>query len=196
MKTIYVMRHGHTVLDVDKRSDGWLDMPLSDAGLESLIEAQQYLKMVPLTKIIASDLKRVKQTAELIKSGTVSDPKIAVNSDSRTWNLGVLAGMKKRYGRPEVQRLIDMPESAPVGGESFNDFKARFMPWFTKQTAGAGPVLYVGSGSNLRLLGAQLLGDADALDLDEGGLACLYSTGDSWYCSVILGADDQQEEVS
>ena len=81
MKTIYVMRHGHTVLDVDKRSDGWLDMPLSDTGLESLIEAQQYLKMVPLTKIITSDLKRTKQTAELIESGMISDPKVAVSSE-------------------------------------------------------------------------------------------------------------------
>ena len=40
--------------------------------------------------------------------------------------------MKKRYGRPEVQRLIDNPAEAPTGGESFNDFKARFMPWFDK----------------------------------------------------------------
>ncbi len=195
MKTIYVMRHGHTVLDVNKRSDGFLDFPLSDAGLESLIEAQQYLKMVPLTKIIGSDLKRVKQTAEVIESGVISDPKVVVASEARTWNLGVIAGTKKRYGRPEVQRLIDNPAEAPTGGESFNDFKARFMPWFEKQTTG-GLVLFVGSGSNLRLLGSTLLGDADALDLDEGGLACLYSTGDSWYCSVIMGADDQQEEVS
>ncbi len=153
MKTIYVMRHGHTVLDVNKRSDGFLDFPLSDAGLESLIEAQQYLKMVPLTKIIGSDLKRVKQTAEVIESGVISDPKVVVASEARTWNLGVIAGTKKRYGRPEVQRLIDNPAEAPTGGESFNDFKARFMPWFEKQTTG-GLVLFVGSGSNLRLLGA------------------------------------------
>ena len=195
MKQIYVARHGHTVLDADKRSDGFLDFPLSDVGLVSLIEAQQYLKMVPLTKIIGSDLKRVKQTAEVIESGVISDPKVVVASEARTWNLGVIAGTKKRYGRPEVQRLIDNPAEAPTGGESFNDFKARFMPWFEKQTTG-GLVLFVGSGSNLRLLGSTLLGDADALDLDEGGLACLYSTGDAWYCSVIMGADDQQKEVS
>ena len=195
MKTIYAMRHGHTVLDVNKRSDGFLDFPLSDAGLESLIEAQQYLKMVPLTKIIGSDLKRVKQTAEVIESGVISDPKVVVASEARTWKFGVIAGTKKRYGRPEVQRLIDNPAEAPTGGESFNDFKARFMPWFEKQTTG-GLVLFVGSGSNFRLLGAQLFGDADALDLDEGGLACLYNTGDSWYCSVLMGADDQQGEIS
>ena len=196
MKEIYVMRHGHTVLDADKRSDGFLDFPLSDVGLVSLIQAQQYLKMVPLTKIITADLKRTKQTAELIESGTISDPKLVVASEARTWNLGVIAGTKKRYGRPEVQRLIDNPTDAPQGGESYNDFKGRFLPWFNKQIAGSDCLLYVGSGSNLRLLGFELLGDMDALDLDEGGLACLYNADGSWYCNVIMGADDNKDEVS
>jgi broad specificity phosphatase PhoE len=196
VKEIYVMRHGHTVLDADKRSDGFLDFPLSDVGLVSLVEAQQYLKMIPLTKIITADLKRTKQTAELIESGTISDPKLVVSSEARTWNLGVIAGTKKRYGRPEVQRLIDDPTSAPAGGESYNDFKGRFLPWFNKQIAGSDCLLYVGSGSNLRLLGFELLGDMDALDLDEGGLACLYNVDETWYCSVIMGADDQKDEVS
>ena len=196
MKQIYVARHGHTVLDADKRSDGFLDFPLSDVGLVSLVPAQQYLKMVPLTKIITADLKRTKQTAELIESGTISDPKLVVAGEARTWNLGVIAGTKKRYGRPEVQRLIDNPASAPAGGESYNDFKGRFLPWFNKQSASSDCLLYVGSGSNLRLLGFELLGDMDALDLDEGGLACLYETDGKWFCNVIMGADDQQEEVS
>ncbi len=196
MKEIYVMRHGHTVLDADKRSDGFLDFPLSDVGLVSLVPAQQYLKMVPLTKIITADLKRTKQTAELIESGTMSDPKVVACGEARTWNLGVIAGTKKRYGRPEVQRLIDDPGSAPTGGESYNDFKGRFLPWFNKQIASSDCLLYVGSGSNLRLLGFELLGDMDALDLDEGGLACLYEMDGTWYCNVIMGADDQQDEVS
>ncbi len=196
MKSIYVMRHGHTVLDVSKRSDGFLDFPLSDEGLLSVVDAQQYLKAVPLTKIITADLKRTKQTAELIESGTVSNPKVVTASEARTWNLGVIAGTKKRYGRPEVQRLIDNPAEAPAGGESFNEFCARFCPWFKKQTAGDGDVLFVGSGSNLRLLGQEYVGDMDALDLDEGGLACLHNLDGSWYCEVIMGADDLQEEVS
>ena len=190
------MRHGHTVLDADKRSDGFLDFPLSDVGLVSLVQAQQYLKMVPLTKIITADLKRTKQTAELIESGTESDPKVIVASEARTWDLGVIAGTKKRYGRPEVQRLIDNPDEAPTGGESYNTFKARFLPWFNKQIASSDCLLYVGSGSNLRLLGFELLSDMDALDLDEGGLACLYEIEGSWDCSVIMGADDQKDEVS
>ena len=196
MKSIFAMRHGHTVLDADKRSDGFLDFPLSDVGLVSLVPAQQYLKMVPLTKIITADLKRTKQTAELIESGTISDPKLIVSGEARTWNLGVIAGTKKRYGRPEVQRLIDNPSEAPTGGESYDDFKGRFFPWFKKQIANCDCLLYVGSGSNLRLLGFELLGDMDALDLDEGGLACLYEMDGTWYCNVIMGPDDTAEEVS
>jgi broad specificity phosphatase PhoE len=184
------------VLDASKRSDGFLDFPLSDDGRMSVVEAQQFLKKIPLTKIITADLKRTKETAEIIASGTMSNPEVVAAPEGRTWNLGTIAGMKKRYGRPEVQALIDDPDKWPEGGESYNFFQNRFLPWFKEQTAGRGPILYVGSGSNLRLLGFAFTGDMDALDLDEGGLACLHIPAAQAYCEVILGADDQQEEVS
>lgn len=196
---VYVMRHGSTVLDVARRSDGWLDMPLSDAGRLGLMAAQQYLKTVPLVCIYAPDMKRTVETAQIIKSGTLSNPDVEVSNDARTWNLGILAGTRKRYGRPEVQKLIDNPDRAPMGGESFNDFRDRFLPWFdeaTEDATRAQPVLYVGSGSNLRLLGQTLLGDPELLDLDEGGLACLHNVGGQWHAEVVLGADDSRDEVS
>jgi len=189
MGCVYLMRHGCTVLDVDKRSDGWLDMPLSDDGRLGVIPAQQALKTVPLKTIYASDLKRVQETAELVKSGTVADPNIVTADAARTWNLGVIAGTRKRYGRPEVQRLIDNPSEAPLGGESFSDYKDRFWPWFEDKIDKATrlkPILYVGSGSNMRLIGKELFGDADKLDLDEGGLACLHRVGDKWHCEILL----------
>ena len=197
MKSIYVMRHGRTVLDVDRRSDGWLDMPLSDEGRLKLIDVQQYLKTKPLKTIFSPDLKRTQETANIIRSGTISNPKMVSANPARTWNLGMLAGMKKRYGRPEVQKLIDEPDTAPKGGESFNAFKGRFMPWFNKNVANAKtPVLFIGSGSNLRLLGQELLGDPDDLDLDEGGLACLCQINGNWYCEIVSGGEDTQGDIS
>jgi broad specificity phosphatase PhoE len=196
---VYLMRHGHTVLDVDRRSDGWLNMPLSDDGRLGLMAAQQYLKTVPLKTIVTSDLKRAHETAELVKSGTLSDPSVKASPDGRTWNLGIIAGTRKRYGRPEVERLVNNPDTAPMGGESFNTFRDRFLPWFSKQTekaTRAQPVLYVGSGSNLRLLGQVLAGDPDVLDLDEAGLACLHMVDGRWHVEVILGPDDSRDEVS
>ena len=196
---VYLMRHGSTVMDVEKRSDGWLDMPLSDDGRMGLIPAQQYLKAVPLKRIVASNLKRATETAHIIASGTLSKPEVTSEPEGRTWNLGIIAGTRKRYGRPEVQKLVDNPASAPMGGESFNDFSDRFLPWFNEQTKDAtrlDPILYVGSGSNLRLLGQTLFGDPDQLDLDEGGLVALHKLGDEWTCEVVMGGEDQQDEVS
>lgn len=196
---IYLMRHGHTVLDASHRSDGWLDMPLSDAGRLALIPAQQHLKTVPLACIYCPNLKRTVETAQIIKSGTLSQPDVEIANDARTWNLGILAGTRKRYGRPEVQKLMENPDRAPMGGESFNDFRDRFLPWFneaTEDATRAQPVLYVGSGSNLRLLGQALLGDVEAVDLDEGGLACLHYVNGKWCGEVILGPDDQSDDIS
>jgi len=196
---VYLMRHGSTVLDVTRRSDGWLDMPLSDDGRLSVVPAQQYLKTIPLKTIVCADLKRTKQTAHIVASGTMSDPDVVPANDGRTWNLGIIAGTKKQYGRPEVQKLIDSPDTAPMGGESFNDFRDRFLPWFNEQVESAtrvDPVLYVGSGSNLRLIGQTLFGDADALDLDEGGLVCLHKVGESWNYEVVMGGEEYDGDIS
>lgn len=198
--SIYLMRHGHTVLDVDKRSDGFLDFPLSDKGRLGVIDAQQYLKTIPLVCIYAADLKRTSETAHIIQSGTMSSPKIEKSDEGRTWNLGVLAGTAKTQSKPKVELLIQDPDSRPMGGESFNEFKARFLPWFDKvsgKVAKSGkPALYVGSGSNLRLIGAAKLGDIDLLDLDEGGLAVLHSVDGEWHAEVVMGADDDGDQVS
>jgi broad specificity phosphatase PhoE len=190
---IYIMRHGRTAMDVEHRSDGWLDMPLSDDGQLELIDTQQYLKLVPLTKIYTPDLKRTVETAELIKSGVISDPKVVIDDAAKTWNLGILAGTPKKESRPKVKALIANQTAKPLGGESYKDFTGRFMPWFNKRAAEVhktgSPILIVCSGSNLRCLGGYLLGDEDAVDVDEGGLACLRQSAMGWSGGVIVGGE-------
>lgn len=194
---VYLMRHGRTALDMEKRSDGWLDLPLSDEGQRQLIDSQQLLKHVPLSTIYTPDLKRTKETADLIQSGTPG-AKIVVNDKLKTWNLGLLAGTKKRYSRPEVQQLMDNPKASPPGGEPYGTFMARFLPEFTKlaskaQRAGQ-PILIVCSGSNLRCLGKTFLGGEDVIDLDEGGLACMRVTSYGFTGEVIHGGEPRDDE--
>ncbi len=198
--TIYLMRHGSTVFDVERRSDGWLDFPLSDEGRLSLINAQQYLKKIPLAAIYEPGLRRTAETAHIVKSGALTDPPVHTEPQAKTWNLGILAGTRKRYGRPEVQKLMQDPDRAPAGGESFNAFRGRFLPWFSKiayKVIKSGePVLIVCSGSNLRCLGQALDNDPDAFDLDEGGLAQLDYIGGQWHSEVLFGAEDATQHVS
>jgi probable phosphoglycerate mutase len=197
--SVYLMRHGRTALDVDHRSDGWLDLPLSDKGRTGVIDAQQHMKMIPLKGIYAADLKRTVETAEIVKSGTQSNPKIHKDDDLKTWNLGVLSGVRKEIGRPLVEQLVATPEEAPEGGESLNDFKERFLPAFERLAAKAtmiAPCLFVLSGSNLRTLGQEWLGDSEKLDLDEGGLAVCRYAGGQWNVDVLFGHEDASHYVS
>lgn len=200
MCTIYLLRHGRTPLDNLKRSDGWLDLPLSDKGRIGLIPAQQYLKLEPIKHIHTSPLRRTTETAHIIQSGIISAPNVTTAPEAMTWDLGILAGTPKRYSHPKVQRLMDSPGTKPKGGESYNAFEKRFMPWFMKQVAEAKthgkPVLVVGSGSNLRAVGKALFGDPEAFNLDEGGLVELTEKDGKWTKKIIFGDEDKAEHVS
>jgi broad specificity phosphatase PhoE len=177
-------------MDTVHRSDGLIDLPLSDSGRLGLIAAQQYLKTVPLRVIYAAPLKRTTETAEIIRSGVLSDPKIIICPEAITWDLGKLSGMQKRYSRPEVDELLKHPAVRAPSGESYSNFKRRYVPWFYGRAASAKkPILIVGSGSNFRLLGDVLFDDPEALNLDEGGLAILRQLG-GWHKEIILGEED------
>ena len=192
--TVYIIRHGRTALDVEHRSDSWLDLPLSDEGQLELIDSQQYLKTIPIDCIYAPSLIRTQETAKIIQSGTLSKPDIETTDDAKTWNLGVLAGTKKEQGRPKVKELMASPDRAPMGGETYNQFRERFLTWFEEQADEAiesgKPILIVCSGSNLRCLGQELFGDMDKIDLDEGGLAALHHVDGEWHEEVLFGHED------
>lgn len=189
--TIYLLRHGRTAMDTLKRSDGWLDLPLSDRGRIGLIPAQQYLKLEPLKTIYAAPLRRTQETAHIVQSGVLKGPDVIPAPKAMTWDLGVLSGTRKEESRPKIKQLINAPEERPIGGETHNEFRKRFMSWFkerVREARGDGkPLLIVCSGSNLRLLGTELFDDQDAFNLDEGGLVCLNNVDGQWHKEVIFG---------
>jgi broad specificity phosphatase PhoE len=197
---IYIMRHGRTALDALKRSDGWLDFPLTDDGRRGIIPTQQYLKDIPkpLCCIYAPSLKRTQETAEIIQSGMGVEPADIVASDAaRTWNLGKkLLGGKKYPNRPVVKHYMNHPNEVPEDGESLNQFKKRFLTWFNdlRDEKRAGPILLVLSGSNIREISELLTKDRETLDLDEGGLLELHCKKGRWFGTVILGSKHESKE--
>lgn len=197
-KHIYVMRHGRTALDAMKRSDGWLDFPLTDEGRRGTMKAQQYLKDLPtpLKRIYAPTLKRTHETAHIIQSGMGLKPPEIVPSDiARTWNLGTeLIGSKKKPSKPIVKFFMRHPDKTPAGGESMNDFCKRFLDWFKERQDEDGPILLVLSGSNIREISKLLSGDRETYDLDESGLLRLTPIGNMLAGTVIFGGKHSSEE--
>lgn len=198
--SLFIMRHGRTALDPTHRSDGWLDLPLSDDGRVRLLTAQQYLKDIPLTRVYAPSFLRTSESANIISSGNINHPQVVVASDdAKTWNLGVFAGTQKKPNKPKVAYFMDHPDKSPEGGESYNNFVHRFTPWLESRKRevmeGQGPYLLVLSGSNLREIGMQEEEDREVYDLDEGGLLLgIPSAKGKWDWKVVFGHKDESNE--
>jgi broad specificity phosphatase PhoE len=197
---IFVMRHGQTALDQAHRSDGWLDLPLSDDGRQSVVKTlSDHLKSVPITRIYAPDLKRNEETAHIIQSGLPDNPEVVVAPEAKTWDLGSLAGDPKKPNKPIVKNLLAHPEKSAPNGESYNDFTKRFDKWLNareKEAKASGPLLLILSGSACRRISELTMDDRNVLDIDESGLFVLHPSGSDWTAEVINGHSDADDEAS
>lgn len=63
---LFLVRHGETVWNVERRCQGHTDIPLNEKGLEQAEKLGRYLQNVQLDAVYASDLSRARQTAEKI----------------------------------------------------------------------------------------------------------------------------------
>ncbi len=65
---VYVVRHGQTEWNVQKKVMGRVDAPLTEIGIEQANEVSKNLENIDIDLIICSPLKRAKQTAEIINN--------------------------------------------------------------------------------------------------------------------------------
>jgi len=128
MGKLILVRHGHTCLNVpgrDERLRGWLDIPLDDQGLQEAAETAERLEDYPVEAIYSSDLRRARQTAEVLRRRTGA-PRVATSKDLRPWNLGVFCGQRVYDILPFLNLLNQHPDMVAPSGESFYQFYGRY----------------------------------------------------------------------
>lgn len=118
---IYLVRHGETVWNVEKRLQGWKDSPLTDNGQRSARRLAKRLQGISLDKIFTSDQRRALTTAEIIKNDR-SIP-IEVLSNLRELNFGSWEGMtiseiEDKYPLEYNTYKTEPDKYISVGGES------------------------------------------------------------------------------
>jgi broad specificity phosphatase PhoE len=133
MGKLILVRHGRTPLNApgnDERLRGWLDIPLDEHGLEEAEEAGERLRDCGVEVIYSSDLRRARQTAEIVRRHTKS-PVLATH-ELRPWNLGVFTGQRVRDILPFLNQLNQHPSLAAPSGESYHQFYGRYAARLTK----------------------------------------------------------------
>lgn len=171
--SLWLLRHGKTRLNGEGEDDkirGHLNVPLDDVGRKQADDLAQDAKAYGLDTLHSSDLARATQTAKPVADASGIGA-VETSDAYRPWNLGDFQGESSKSATPQLRAYVqDKPDEAVPGGESFNDFKGRFIPAFEKLLAEARSGKTVGLVThyrNAKLAQAYLDGGADGdLDLD------------------------------
>ena len=131
MRQVQIIRHGATKLNNDDvsvdRIRGWKDIPLSEDGEKEAHTLAAKVAKAPPDGIVSSDLKRAHDTAKII-SDKANVPILDVSEHFRPWNVGEYSGQVTSKAIPILGDYASNKPDEPVpGGESFNQFKDRFL---------------------------------------------------------------------
>ncbi|HAQ40739.1 MAG TPA: histidine phosphatase family protein [Clostridiales bacterium] len=91
---IYLVRHGKSEANIQKRYCGITDAELSQKGIEQAIQAGRNLKSEWIANIYSSPLKRAADTAKFIcRENNIDESKIITEDCLREVNFGVFENM-------------------------------------------------------------------------------------------------------
>ncbi|WP_459502740.1 histidine phosphatase family protein [Bacillus sp. C1] len=93
--TLYITRHGKTILNTNKRVQGWADSPLVEKGVEIAKGLGNGLQDIPFVDAYSSDSGRAIETANLVvKYSGQLHLKPEQRKDLRELNFGIFEGDK------------------------------------------------------------------------------------------------------
>ncbi|MGM0378107.1 MAG: alpha-ribazole phosphatase [Bacillota bacterium] len=149
MRKIYLIRHGQTDANVEKRYCGWTDINLNSKGIKQAKKIGKKLSNLNIENFFASDLKRVKETAKYINKYHKKD--ITYLKEIREMNFGDFENLtfkeiSKKY--PEQREKIvsnNLTYQFP-NGESLKELYDRSIKTFKKLLKNKGNILIVSHG--------------------------------------------------
>lgn len=151
MTTVYLIRHGQTQGNLERRYIGSTDQPLCPAGREALAGR----RMPPVDRVYASPLRRCRETAVLLYPGA----EVEIVPDFRECDFGEfeMKTYEELKDSPAYRAWLDTGGvSAPPGGEGKDNFRRRTVAAFRSLAArwrgGETAALVVHGGTIMTLL--------------------------------------------
>jgi broad specificity phosphatase PhoE len=128
MTRLYIIRHGETYWNTEKRMQGHLDSELTETGKRQARLLSEALADIEFDAIYSSSSGRTMETARII-AGKRSTPIIPLDSlkeiNLGEWEGRVFTDVEKRYPE-QYKNFWENPHLyIPAGGEEFSDVKNR-----------------------------------------------------------------------
>lgn len=139
MSQLVIIRHGQSEWNKANRFTGWVDVDLSEKGVEEAHHAATLLKDYKFDKAYTSVLKRATRTLEIILNDTDQTAIPVIHSEKLNERMyGDLQGknkdeMREEYGEEQVHIWRRSYDVAPPNGESLKDTAERVLPYFEEK---------------------------------------------------------------
>ena len=194
MPTLVLLRHGQSQWNLENKFTGWVDVPLTEKGIEEAHRAGRLLVESGITFVRAftSELQRAQETLRIaLEELGVPDLPVTRDEALNERHYGDLQGLDKaetakKYGDEQVhiwRRSYDVP---PPNGESLKDTAARTLPYFSthvRPCLDAGEdVLVAAHGNSLRsiVMDLEKLSREEVLQLNIAtGVPLVYELDDA-----------------
>lgn len=125
---LYLLRHGETVWNVERRIQGVSNTPLNDVGLAQASALIPLLRGRPFAALYSSTLRRARQTADILGDALG----LEVREDARLVEMdqGDIEGMNFEQIEEKFNGFMDRWRSVPAevqmpGGENLQQLQAR-----------------------------------------------------------------------
>lgn len=135
----WLIRHGETQWNADRRLQGWRDIPLNDAGLRQARQLGLVLRpphfVTDIDVILSSDLGRAAETARI--AAAHMDKPIETYAPLRERNYGIYEGLDWMHLKsdPNSGVYLSDPDWAVEEGESLAQFQQRIDAAFRELVA-------------------------------------------------------------
>jgi len=187
-RELILVRHGETLHNVNRITQGWSDSDLSDRGREQVQRVAERLKDMRPTALYSSPLGRAMSTARAIAEATGLE--VVPLDDLREMNYGRWEGrafIDIREEDEEIYRRWIADEDCPCPeGESHADVRRRMLRAFESVNSER-PIL-VAHGTAIRIGAMALLNlplmSALRFAQDNAAVNIFVSRGDQWFLKV------------
>ncbi len=133
MKTLYIVRHGETQWNVDKRFQGQLDSPLTTLGREQIAAHGERLKSFGgVDQLYVSPAGRTQESANLLNSfvqAQMTTVDALIEASCGEWEGMSYAEIQAEYPEEWSKRQQDSFSHRPPGGENIPDLVERVRPF-------------------------------------------------------------------
>ena len=162
MSKLIIFRHGQSTWNLENKFTGWVDVDLTEKGIEEAKSAGEKLKGYTFDEAYTSDLKRAQKTLNLaLDVCGQSNIAITKNKALNERMYGDLQGLNKaetanKFGDEQVKIWRRSYDIAPPNGESLKDTAARVIPYFEQEIVPkiktGKNIVIVAHGNSLRAL--------------------------------------------